>query len=76
MEWEYYVHSIATAQIFTSGIFSAPDVTNMLNWYGTQGWELVSTFQTAGGNGGTIAVAFIFKRRKGCGAGPVASPSA
>ena len=76
MEWEYYVHSLGTAQVFATGSFSAPEVANMLNWYGAQGWELVSTFQTAANNGGTVAVAFIFKRRKAGGVPGVTAHSA
>jgi len=71
MEWEYYVHSLDMSGGFSSGTFSAPDVTNMLNWYANQGWELVSTFPTARHEGGTIAVAFIFKRKR---SHPVNSP--
>jgi hypothetical protein len=62
MLWQYYVHTLDTGGIFMPGNFQGQEVTKLLNWYGQQGWELVSTFQTAQNNGGTIAVAFIFKR--------------
>jgi len=71
MAWEYHVHTLNTDRIFTSGSFSAPEVITMLNSYGQQGWELVSCFETAGRGGGTITIAFVFKRES---RGPASVP--
>jgi hypothetical protein len=64
MQWEYFVHTLGTGGLFTTGNFSGPEVSRMLNWYAGQGWEFVSNFSAAAGNGGTISIGFIFKRPK------------
>ena len=64
MQWEYFTHDIKIGQIDTMGEFNAKSVTEILNWYGSQGWELVSSFPSAHYDGGTTHLGFIFKRQK------------
>jgi hypothetical protein len=60
MTWEYFTHVIPSRGMFTSG-FDAAELSNALNWYGGQGWELVSTFVSAT-NGYSNHLTLIFKR--------------
>lgn len=62
MNWEYITHNVELGGVFATGAFDAKALTDILNWFGGQQWELVSTFTTAGGNGGTMHIGFIFKR--------------
>ena len=63
MGWEYYTHAVDISGFFSTGAFDPQYLTNALNWYGQQGWELVSTFApTAGGHWGSTRIALVFKR--------------
>ena len=64
MEWEYYVHELHQGDLVTPDTLNTAEVTKMLNWYGAQGWELVSSFDTSQYHGRTYSVSFIFKRTK------------
>ena len=77
MIWEYITHNVEIGGLFSTGEFNAKGLTDILNWYGTQQWELVSTFSTTGGNGNTTHIGLIFKRPKSAAvAPPVQPPSA
>ena len=61
--WEYKTIKIKMTG-FTGGTLEVEDFDYELNTLGTQGWELVSCFQTTGGQGyGKDAIA-VFKKRK------------
>ncbi len=62
MEWEYITHKIDIGGFVSTGDFDANAFTTILNWYGTQHWELVSSFTTTHNHGGTMHIGFIFKR--------------
>lgn len=62
MQWEYYVHTISAAGFFTTGEVDPREMSNVLNWYGRQGWELVSAFDTNRPQGGTLYIVLTFKR--------------
>ena len=60
--YEYHTHSLDTGLFFSTGRVDAAEITRCLNHYGSQGWELVSTFDANGHDGKTIGVVMIFKR--------------
>jgi hypothetical protein len=60
--WEYIAQALNVAGVFTMGNVDPKLLNETLNWYGAQGWELVSTFDTAANTGGTRTVVLIFKR--------------
>jgi hypothetical protein len=62
MEWEYVVNNVDIGGFISTGAFDPKSITEMLNWYGAQHWELVSTFTTAHNGGGTMHIGFVFKR--------------
>ena len=62
LTWEYFTHSINLSGFFTSGNVTPQAVTDALNWYGAQGWELVSAFDTNRPDGGSQTLLLIFKR--------------
>jgi hypothetical protein len=62
MRWEYYVHTIAAGGVFSQGNVNPVELVNILNFYGGQGWELVSAFDTNSGHGGTRLIVLTFKR--------------
>ena len=64
MKWEY-----KTLKFFTKGIFGGGKVDEMelggvLNQFGSDGWELASSFVTAEGMGNTREIILIMKRQK------------
>jgi Domain of unknown function (DUF4177) len=72
MDWEYVTHQIDIGGFVSTGAFDTKSMTDILNWYGAQRWELVSAFTTAHNNGGTMHIGFIFKRpRQATGMPPV-----
>jgi hypothetical protein len=62
VRWAYIAQAINVTTLFTVGNVNPTTFNQTLNWYGSQGWELVSTFDTAGVDGGTRTVVLIFKR--------------
>lgn len=62
VRWQYAVKAMNVAGVFTTGNIDPNALNETLNSYGSQGWELVSTFDTAGTSGGTRTVVLIFKR--------------
>jgi len=60
--WQYHTHSIQSGGVFVTGAVDTKRVSHDLNWYGEQGWELVSAFDTNAGHGGTHLLVFVFKR--------------
>jgi len=61
MKWEYKTIKLATKG-FTGGKFDETKLDKLLNELGSQGWELVSAFDTNQGYGETRDVVVIFKR--------------
>lgn len=61
--WEYKTLQFE-ATGFMGGILDVEEFTAALNNYGTQGWELVSCFDTNMNQGQTRYVLAVFKRRK------------
>jgi hypothetical protein len=62
MRWEYYVHTISASGMFSQGHVEPRELTNLLNFYGNDGWELVSAFDTNTAHGGTRLIVLTFKR--------------
>ena len=64
MQWEYFVHTISLVGGFfsPSGDVNPMEMTNVLNHYGYQGWELVSAFDTNAHQGGSRLAVLLFKR--------------
>ncbi|MEO0417147.1 MAG: DUF4177 domain-containing protein [Verrucomicrobiota bacterium] len=63
MKWEYRTVKVQTSGL-TGGKVDTDELSDHLNLLGSQGWELVSAFDTNYGNGGTRDVVLIFKRQK------------
>ncbi len=61
-QWEYFSHAITPEGTFITGGVNTDQLNTLLNAYGAQGWELVSTFVTAYAEGGTHHIVLIFKR--------------
>ena len=61
MKWEYKIIKLATKG-FTGGEFDETELDKLLNELGSQGWELVSAFDTNQAYGETRDVVVIFKR--------------
>ena len=61
-QWEYLSHTITPEGLFITGAVDTIRLNAVLNAYGAQGWELVSSFTTAYAEGGTHHVVLIFKR--------------
>jgi len=75
MQWEYFSHDLDLGGAFVfTGAFSQNELTRILNHYGEQQWELVSTFTTHN-HGGSSHIGLVFKRPKppAVAAPPVAS---
>jgi hypothetical protein len=62
MKWEYMSVMFSTAGFFLSGELNGKAFTDRLNDLGSQGWELVSVFDTQN-DGDTIEVVAVLKRR-------------
>ena len=60
--WEYMVHTLSAAGVFTTGHVDPRQMQDVLNHYGQQGWELVTAFDTSGTSGGSRFVILTFKR--------------
>ena len=78
MQWEYFTHRLTTADAlgFSMGNADAKAVNDMLNWYGHQGWELISMCPMDASNGGTRYLLFVFKRPVAAGSPPTLPPTA
>lgn len=64
MRWEYFVHTLDAGGTFSQGNVNPRELTDLLNWYGNQGWELISAFDT-NSSGGTRLIVLTFKRSLG-----------
>ena len=63
MKWEYKVIQLDAAGTWMSqGQVDAAALEMEMNRLGSQGWEIVSAFDTNRGGGGTKEVIAIFKR--------------
>lgn len=71
MRWEYYVHTISASGVFSQGHVEPRELTDILNVYGNDGWELVSAFDTNSGHGGSRLVVLTFKRPRALSAPPL-----
>lgn len=58
--WQYLSQNIGVSGL--AGNVDPKLMNETLNWYGSQGWELVSAFPTAALHGDTGLVVLIFKR--------------
>ncbi len=61
MKWEYKTIKLATTG-FAGGKLDETKLEHFMNELGSQGWELVSAFDTNQGRGETRDVVVIFKR--------------
>ena len=61
MKWEYKTIKLATTG-FTGGKLDETKLEQFMNELGSQGWELVSAFDTNQAQGETRDVVVIFKR--------------
>lgn len=62
MQWEYQVHTLYIAGLFSTGNVNPREMQDALNYHGRHGWELVSAFDTSGGHGGSRLIVLTFKR--------------
>jgi hypothetical protein len=62
MKWEYMTVLADASGGFLGGKFKAQPLTDRLNDLGTEGWELVSAFDTNMLHGQSRDVVLIFKR--------------
>lgn len=62
MHWEYTVDAYPIGGPLCSGTVDPTIATEKLNEFGAKGWELVSSYPTASGNGGTKMLVFVYKR--------------
>jgi hypothetical protein len=67
MQWEYSTKTLDVSGWFTDGEVDPSKVDRILNPLGAGGWELVSSFSTTYGKGGSNKLVFIFKRPNGTG---------
>jgi hypothetical protein len=63
MKWEYMTIALKAGG-FLGGKVNPDELTARLDEAGAAGWELVSVFPTARGNGHTRDVLAVFKRSK------------
>lgn len=64
MEWEYKTYVLDADKSFWGGKFDSSSLDNVLNQFGSEGWELVNTVASNKAYGETRAVIFLFKRAK------------
>ncbi|WP_219836092.1 DUF4177 domain-containing protein [Paenibacillus sp. R14(2021)] len=62
-KWEYKTLTYKTGG-FLGGKLDPEEFEGLLNEYGTEGWELVSCFDTSKSQGQSRDVIAIFKRRQ------------
>jgi hypothetical protein len=62
MKWEYKTIKLKTKGML-GGNFDERELDDMMNEYGSQGWELVSGFDTNQAYGQSRDVVIIFKRQ-------------
>jgi hypothetical protein len=62
-QWEYTTFKYKTGG-FLGGKIDSEEFESELNQYGSDGWELVSCFDTAMSQGASRDIIVIFKRRK------------
>jgi hypothetical protein len=62
MKWEYKTIKLKTKG-FYGGNFDERELDDMMNAYGSQGWELVAGFDTNQAYGQSRDVVIIFKRQ-------------
>lgn len=61
--WEYRTLKYATGG-FLGGKIDEQEFQDELNEYGSQGWELVSCFDTSQSQGASRDIIVVFKRKK------------
>ncbi|MDR3206815.1 MAG: DUF4177 domain-containing protein [Oscillospiraceae bacterium] len=61
-KWEYKTLHFETKG-FTGGVLNAEEVTERLNGWGAQGWEVVSAFDTNQAYGASRFVFVLLKRK-------------
>lgn len=64
MKWEYKTIKLAATGFWIGGKIDEAKLDHMMNDLGSQGWELVSAFDTNEAYGNTRDVVVIFKRSK------------
>ncbi|WP_235206666.1 DUF4177 domain-containing protein [Paenibacillus tyrfis] len=62
--WEYRTLKFFTKGFFTGGTLDIKEFDNELNAMGSNGWELVSCFDTNQHQGSSKEVICVFKRKK------------
>ncbi|WP_195575232.1 DUF4177 domain-containing protein [Paenibacillus sp. 1001270B_150601_E10] len=62
-QWEYRTLKYATGG-FLGGKIDEQEFQDELNEFGSQGWELVSCFDTSQSQGASRDIIVVFKRRK------------
>ena len=65
MRWEYKVLKVSATGFWVSGKVDQDELERELNRLGVEGWELVSAFDTSGGQGYTRDVFLTLKRPAG-----------
>ena len=63
-KWEYKTAKMNTEGWFVGEVLDTGSFDSMLNSLGSQGWELISAFDTKQTNGASREVVAVFKRPK------------
>jgi hypothetical protein len=63
-QWEYKTIKFFTKGFFTGGKLDLKEFDNELNTMGSQGWDLISCFDTSQHQGSSKEVICVFKRRR------------
>lgn len=64
MKWEQKIEVIETGSVITRGKVNIKEVNQLLEEYGSQGFELVTAIPIGDGAVGTRRIALFFKRAK------------
>lgn len=62
MRWQYFTHVVDSTGVFRAGNVNPVQLTDIMNYYGNQGWELVNAFDTNAAGGGSRFIVLCFKR--------------
>ena len=64
IRWEYKTVKVQAKGWFVGGILDESEFSSLLNSLGSDGWELVTTFDTNSGYGASREIVAVLKRQK------------